>query len=272
MFSKGTGLTDLHHDRDQECFRSLLYSNIFHKIYKYSRGIWTSCVVPMLSLSSGITMALNGFVLNENHGGIKEREHARPTLKITAIDGLCLQLHVTSGLICSRSCNMMLEGSRGSGWARWSPDLLTGVYLRGRKHSHTPFSFHSLLQRVHQKALNPSRAHSTPTNLVFYSPCSATLPLFPFVPLQTLSGSSRPVAQPGPKTMAELQEMETTTRGGGARRRRRRRRRRGFILLSDLWSGWQQDGPFFVVFVWVEEAYHFKKKKKKEAVPESKSE
>ena len=34
------------------------------------------------------------------------------------------------------------------------------------------------------------------------------------MPLQTLRGSSRPVAQPGPKKMAELQEMETTTRGG----------------------------------------------------------
>lgn len=66
---------------------------------------------------SGITMALNGFAVNENHGGIKEREHVRPTVKITTMDGLCLQLHVTSGLNLlarPRSCKMMLEGSHRS--------------------------------------------------------------------------------------------------------------------------------------------------------------
>ena len=163
-------------------------------------------------------------------------------------------------------------------------DLLTGVFGGVRTHTHL-FSFNSLLQRVHQKALNPSRAHPPspppppppPLHLLFFF----IPPVQPRCRFFSLCLDKHSAAAAG--LLLSLAKDNGGAAGDGdddegwrrrRRRRRWRRRRRGrggFILLSDLWSGWQQDGPFFVVFVCVCGRGLWLSKKIK-AVPKSKSE
>lgn len=72
-----------------------------------------------LFLSSDVTVALNGFVVNENKTaeGLKRESTCESDIKITTIGRFCLQLHVASGLIPTHSHTpaKQVGESRGAG-------------------------------------------------------------------------------------------------------------------------------------------------------------